>query len=77
MSHPFVVESRSASAIEIRHIIDGHRYTFHVSNSASGRRIFQEPTVRKGMRATLNSTFHADEARRFAEREGRIANIID
>jgi hypothetical protein len=76
VSHPFVVESRSASTIEIRHIIDGHRYTFHVSN-APGRRIFEEPMFRKGVRATLNSTFHADEARRFAEREGRIANIID
>ena len=77
MSHDFVVVSCTGSAIQIRHIVEGHHYTFHVDEGASGRRVLGRAIIRDGIRADRKGKFFLDDARRFAEREARIANLID
>jgi hypothetical protein len=77
LAHEFTVDRSTESTIEIRHIGEGHCYAFHVSNDRLERRSFRNPIVREGPRAAFNSKYLAAKARLFAEREGRIANIID
>jgi hypothetical protein len=77
VAHDFVVESRTGSAIQIRHIVEGHHYAFQVDEGMSGRRVLGRAIIREGTRGDRKGKFFLDAARLFAEREARIADLID
>ena len=77
MADEFMIESRTAKALKVRHLATGHRFTFRVSDPNKRplylRRDYSPgyPSSRS-VREELDKTAHA-----FAEREARRAELID
>ncbi|SEF15053.1 hypothetical protein SAMN05444161_9157 [Rhizobiales bacterium GAS191] len=76
MADEFVIESRTANTIKVRHLAHGHRYTFHVKTEAS-RRILRVGLGQRNRKASLPITAFETAARTFAEREATKAGLID
>jgi hypothetical protein len=76
MVDEFTIESSTAEAITVRHVWQGHRFTYRVWMQPHGR------VLRAGLRqdnekAPLPSAAYCPLARFFAEREARKAGLID
>jgi hypothetical protein len=71
MADEFTIESRTAEAIEVRHLARGHNlYTFRILQGKQGRRIL------KGAYRRQSSKVY-ERVMAFAEREARKAGLID
>jgi hypothetical protein len=78
MSDSFEVEGAEANYITVRHLDEGHRYTFLVVDGLDGERAFnQSVLMREDLRARRRGAHYVIVARAFAEREARAACLID
>jgi hypothetical protein len=77
MADEFAVENQSGEWIEVRHLAFGHVYRFSiVQGEHVSRKLADGPrTENKG--AERESAFYALQARVFAERMARKADLID
>ncbi|SEE72727.1 hypothetical protein SAMN05444161_6883 [Rhizobiales bacterium GAS191] len=76
MADEFVIESRTAEHITVRHVARGHRYTFYVSEHDDVRTLRVGP-AQPNAKASLPSAAFQTAARAFAEHEARKADLID
>ncbi|SEE02685.1 hypothetical protein SAMN05444161_4659 [Rhizobiales bacterium GAS191] len=77
MAGKFTIENRTPKGLKVLHVASGLRYTFRVSKLKSGQRVLKgdyspgSPSARP-FRERLEPN-----ARTFAEREARKADLID
>jgi hypothetical protein len=73
----FVVESRAPDNFVVMHLVEGHRYHFHVTPASDGRRVLGPATrVRQDGRAKHSADLFEASARRFAIREALAVGLI-
>jgi hypothetical protein len=78
MADEFEIEKIEPSFLSIRHLPEGHRYTFHVAERDDGRHILSDSVImRENSRAAYGGLSYQFHARTFAEREARKAGMID
>jgi|HubBroStandDraft_4_1064222.scaffolds.fasta_scaffold203993_1 hypothetical protein len=71
MAEEFKIESRTDSALKVRHVATGHRFMFRVLEPSRGRRIL------RGTAADRAAKAYERAARAFAEQEARKVGLID
>jgi hypothetical protein len=76
MTDEFIIESRTAEDIMVRHVAHGHRYAFHVTEEHHRELLCVGPVQTCGKTSLPRSAFQR-AARAFAEREARKAGLID
>jgi hypothetical protein len=77
MGQEFTIESRTASALKVRHVATGNRFTFRASDRSKRPRYLRRdysPGIasKRSLREKIEKAAHA-----FAEREARKAGLID
>jgi hypothetical protein len=78
MANEFMIESRSSTAITVRHVAHGHRYSYGFKKkSLTGVPILCGKLVEAKKGASRPATLFCGKARAFAEREARKAGLID
>jgi hypothetical protein len=77
MAHEFAIERQTKDRIEVRHVREGHVYSFPIVEGRHLTRKLAQGPVNESQNAKRESTFYAIQARLFAEREGRKAGRID
>ncbi|SEE79162.1 hypothetical protein SAMN05519104_7501 [Rhizobiales bacterium GAS188] len=76
MADEFVIESRTAEAIIVRHVAHGHRYAFYVMEEPRRRLLCVGPVQTDGKASLPRSAFQG-AAHAFASRAARKAGLID
>jgi hypothetical protein len=77
MANDFTIESRTADAIQVRHVRHGHRFTFRVFKQPSGLRVLPGAVIQSNERADLPAELFRKGARALAKFEARKAGLID
>ena len=78
MAGEFEVEKIEPSFVSIRHLAEGHRYTFQVAEKPDVRQILSDSVImRENGSAPHGGLSYQFQARTFAEREARKAGMID
>jgi hypothetical protein len=77
MAHQFEVIEAKPKLLTVRHLDEGHLYTFHVVEDRDGRLILGHEKMRENARAEHGEAHHFLEAREFAEAEARRRRMID
>jgi hypothetical protein len=77
MADKFMIESRTAKALKVRHLATGNGFTFRVSDRNKKPRFLRRdysPGIasKRALRAKIEKAAHA-----FAELEARKAGLID
>jgi hypothetical protein len=77
MAHQFEVIEAKPKLLTVRHLDEGHLYTFHVVEDRDGRLILGHDNMLENARAKDGGAHHFFEAREFAEAEARRRGMID
>jgi hypothetical protein len=76
MVDEFMIESRTADGLRIRHVRHSHRYIFTVQNLRGRRLLWAGPAIGNA-KASVPATTLRDAASAFAEAQARKAGLID
>jgi len=76
MADEFTIENQTVEAITVRHVWQGHRYTFRVWNQPCGR-VLRAGLMQENEKAPGPVAAYSSLARTCAEREAREAALID
>ncbi|SDR49553.1 hypothetical protein SAMN05519103_03947 [Rhizobiales bacterium GAS113] len=77
MADEFTIERQTRGWFEVRHISEGHLYRFPIIDGQHVRRKLADGPRTENPNAKRESAFYAIQARVFAEREARKADMID
>ncbi|SEF09607.1 hypothetical protein SAMN05444161_8294 [Rhizobiales bacterium GAS191] len=77
MAYEFTIERQTRGWIEVRHVREGHLYRFPIIEGQHVSRKLADGPRSDNKDAKRESAFYALQARVFAEREARKADLID
>jgi hypothetical protein len=78
MTDTFCIESDAPGNFVVVHVLEGHRYHFHVGRDRGGRQVLSPAgRVHQNNAADHSADFFEPAARRFAVREAAALGIID